>query len=193
MTPLPRCGAKTRRGDRHPCRLAAGHGTDHVGYGNCRYHTGNTTPGRVHGEREKIAALTRHAIGEAAPIAPSDAMELSVWLANATVGYWRARLAEEDRPSPALVECYRRALQDLSKFSHRAVESKVAERQAQATERLAEQIAMICEKGLAAMVEAGLQIDREMRTVYARAVAEAIEPLERQPVPVLAEVVSLPA
>jgi hypothetical protein len=36
-----RCGAKKKRGG-GPCKLPAGHGTDHVGIGKCRRHGGNT-------------------------------------------------------------------------------------------------------------------------------------------------------
>lgn len=33
-----KCGAKTRQG--HPCKLPAGHGTDHLGSGRCKFHGG---------------------------------------------------------------------------------------------------------------------------------------------------------
>jgi hypothetical protein len=49
----PRCGAATRSGGR--CKLAAGQGTDHPGYGSCKYHLGATANGRKHAQ--ELAAL----------------------------------------------------------------------------------------------------------------------------------------
>jgi hypothetical protein len=43
--PVALCNARTRAGG--TCRLAAGHGTDHVGFGRCRLHAGNTPSGRA--------------------------------------------------------------------------------------------------------------------------------------------------
>lgn len=37
------CGAKTRSGT--PCKRAAGSGTEHKGFGNCKHHGGNTPSG----------------------------------------------------------------------------------------------------------------------------------------------------
>jgi hypothetical protein len=36
----PKCGAKTRAGVGHPCGRMAGHGTNHLGQGKCKYHGG---------------------------------------------------------------------------------------------------------------------------------------------------------
>lgn len=36
----PKCGAKTRAGGGHPCGRIAGHGTNHLGQGKCKYHGG---------------------------------------------------------------------------------------------------------------------------------------------------------
>jgi len=38
----PKCGAKTRAGGGHPCGRMAGHGTNHLGMGRCKYHGGST-------------------------------------------------------------------------------------------------------------------------------------------------------
>src|SRR3954453_7955360 len=45
--PERRCGAHLRGGE-GTCRLPAGHGTDHVGWGQCRKHGGNTATARRH-------------------------------------------------------------------------------------------------------------------------------------------------
>jgi hypothetical protein len=63
-TTKPKCGAITRGtdvtngtgGDGHPCRRVAGHGTDHLGSGRCKYHAGSTP--RKHGLYSKVVPLT---------------------------------------------------------------------------------------------------------------------------------------
>jgi hypothetical protein len=42
------CGAKSRTTG-NPCRKFAGEGTDHRGYGNCKYHGGNSPNGKKYG------------------------------------------------------------------------------------------------------------------------------------------------
>lgn len=48
----PKCGAKTRAGGGHPCGRSAGHGTNHLGMGRCKYH-GGATPTK-HGLYSKV-------------------------------------------------------------------------------------------------------------------------------------------
>lgn len=42
---VEKCGAKTRAGGGHPCKLVAGHGTGHKGTGRCKYHGGSVPSG----------------------------------------------------------------------------------------------------------------------------------------------------
>jgi len=53
----PKCGAKTRAGGGHPCRRVAGHGTNHLGMGRCKYH-GGATP-ILHGLYSKVVPANR--------------------------------------------------------------------------------------------------------------------------------------
>lgn len=53
------CGAKRRNGE-GTCRLIAGHGTTHPGYGRCKYHGGNTPSSREAAANEAAAALDVH-------------------------------------------------------------------------------------------------------------------------------------
>jgi hypothetical protein len=188
---LPKCDAKTRRGDRHPCKLAAGHGTDHVGYGHCRYHTGSTRNGTVSAQRKRVEASVQAALGQAAVIDPADGALLAVHLAHGLTSFWREKVANEHPPTPATLQGYRQAVSDLSKLSGRAIDGRVLERQAAAVERMGEQIALVCEAGLAALIASGVQVERQHRTAYANAIAEALRQHE-QPEVVEAEVVSLP-
>src|SRR5215208_1617092 len=51
------CGAN--RGEGRPrCRMPAGWGTDHVGYGQCKYHGGRMRSNRVASAKAELAAVT---------------------------------------------------------------------------------------------------------------------------------------
>ena len=47
----PKCGAKTKAGT--PCKLTAGHGTDHVGAGKCKLH-GGASDGAPEGNQNAV-------------------------------------------------------------------------------------------------------------------------------------------
>jgi hypothetical protein len=72
FTTKPKCGGETRGndpitggpGDKHPCRRVAGHGTDHLGTGRCKFH-GGTTP-RLHGLYSKVIPKARQESYQAA-------------------------------------------------------------------------------------------------------------------------------
>lgn len=49
-----KCNGHNRSGA--PCRNAAGFGTDHVGYGNCKFHGGASPAGKKHAERLQAEA-----------------------------------------------------------------------------------------------------------------------------------------
>ncbi len=57
-----RCGGRTRRGT--PCRLPAGHGTDHPGVGRCDHHGGATPTHRAHAERVLLERAEGTALAE---------------------------------------------------------------------------------------------------------------------------------
>jgi hypothetical protein len=69
------CGAKTRAG--HPCTLPAGHGTDHVGHGNCKLHGGRTQNGRKNGAELALRA-EGISLGISPDIEPQDLMLTAV-------------------------------------------------------------------------------------------------------------------
>ena len=55
------CGAKSRNGD--PCRSTAGMGTEHKGYGRCKWHGGNNTgPKTAEGRANQRKASTIHGL-----------------------------------------------------------------------------------------------------------------------------------
>jgi hypothetical protein len=57
-----RCGGRTRQGT--PCKLPAGHGTDHPGVGRCDHHGGATPTHRAHAERVLLERAEQSALAE---------------------------------------------------------------------------------------------------------------------------------
>lgn len=54
LIPKSTCGRVKKDGT--PCKHRAGHGTDHVGFGKCKFHGGTSPSGKVHAEREMVEA-----------------------------------------------------------------------------------------------------------------------------------------
>jgi hypothetical protein len=59
----PKCAAKRRQGD-GLCNLAAGYGTDHLGFGRCKWHGGSTPTQRKAVQAQVIEAKVRTMFGK---------------------------------------------------------------------------------------------------------------------------------
>lgn len=68
---MPKCGAKTRGGK--PCTQRAGHGTDHLGTGRCKFH-GGCTPTQVKGAQRQMAEAAVVSYGLPRQIDPHAAL-----------------------------------------------------------------------------------------------------------------------
>lgn len=66
------CGARNRRGGE--CRLPAGFGTDHVGYGTCRFHGGSTKAHVVHAKKLRAIAVAEK-LGAPRPTTPEESLQ----------------------------------------------------------------------------------------------------------------------
>lgn len=65
------CPGTSRTGK--PCGHRAGYGTDHVGYGYCKHHTGSTPSGRKHAQRE-VAREAVRVLGLPRDVDPQEAL-----------------------------------------------------------------------------------------------------------------------
>jgi hypothetical protein len=66
------CGARTHQGG-HPCKLTAGWGTTHPGYGTCRFHLGASTTHVLAAQKEaSLEVMSR--FGAPRQIQPQEAM-----------------------------------------------------------------------------------------------------------------------
>jgi hypothetical protein len=175
---IGKCGATGRSGK--PCGYSAGWGTDHVGTGRCKLHTGSTRNGKLAAVKEEAAefAAANLSIADAGELDPTDNLVLSVTLAEGVMRFYREKARNGD---PGAAEQYLAALDRLNRFSKAAVDGKVAERLAAVGERAGEQVALICEEALAVLVKAGVRLTNAQRTAYANAIGDGLERLEGDP------------
>jgi hypothetical protein len=141
------CGVPTVDREGKPsgtCSLGAGQGTDHVGFGRCNKHGGNSVY-----EQARGAWLMAHALGGELDVSPWDALLGTVRRAAARSAWWHHKLgelggsADEDfLPGglhyPVMKEL-ERADDFLAKTANMAIKAGIAEKlvlaaQVQATE-----------------------------------------------------------
>jgi hypothetical protein len=136
----PICGAnRSGRSSAGPgiCCRPAGWGTDHVGYGHCRWHGGNT-PGQVKAaEKEAALVAAREATAIFGLPIDRDPHEALLDLVHKTSGHveWLANfISDLDTPSKLTqmtemgVEIYQTERKMLSDFAKAAIAAGVAER-----------------------------------------------------------------
>lgn len=87
----PRCGAKTRSGGH--CTQVAGWGTDHFGFGACRFHAGNTPAGRMAGATAMAEAHAASLVG-VSPMEPHEALEWLIGRERAMLEFYDRRIGE---------------------------------------------------------------------------------------------------
>jgi hypothetical protein len=173
--PAKQCGARTRSGDE--CRKSAGWGTPHPGRGRCSLHLGCTPDHVRRAARQEAMEFVVGALGHEMDIDPLDAALMAVRLAAGSAAFWRHRLADGyergEEPTPTQIEGYRAAVTDLGRMSKSAMDAGVAEKLAEITERMAEQIGLAAEEAVAA-----IHLDAERRTIFVCRFTEALTRLE---------------
>ena len=97
QSPRRKCNAKNRQGK--PCKRPAGHGTNHVGVGSCRLHSGNTPNGIVSAQR-KIAAQAVGMFGLPREIPPQEALMEEVYRTAGAVQWLVSIVNQLDAPGP---------------------------------------------------------------------------------------------
>jgi len=87
------CGAKRRQGGGAACRKSAGWGTDHVGWGVCRLHSGSSATQRKHAAalEARDAAVV---MGAPVDVDPHEAMLWCVQVTYGEVAYCTAQIAK---------------------------------------------------------------------------------------------------
>jgi hypothetical protein len=162
MTGPAMCGGTARHGG--PCGKTAGFGTDHVGWGNCKHHGGNSPNGKAHAARLQAKAEGAR-LGLEVPLDPADALSLAVRLVGGQVSYLRSKLAEaeeadDDASLRALSSTFASALDQLARVGKLAADAGIDERRLQLDALVIERIGAAVQ---AAIGDAALDEDTRAR------------------------------
>lgn len=158
-----KCGAKTRSGG--TCKRSAGWGTDHLGFGNCKWHGGATPNGKKHAARQQAISLAAQLAGEI-DIEPHDALLNALARAAAIVQVYARKVAELQDAELAVehykerhddgggyierssatqlhvwVRAYEEAVDRQARLAKTALDAGVDERRVRIVEQLGEQLA----------------------------------------------------
>ena len=134
--PLALCGAKRRQGGGVPCKLRAGYGTNHLGYGACKYH-GGTLPS--HAKRAVKLRAKEWSELEGIEKSPEETMVHVLSLANGEIAYFQAQLEGLEAKSKEWYEMLRLRDRAARSAFHYAADTLTAGLDLRRTE-LAEQL-----------------------------------------------------
>jgi len=149
------CGANRSNGG--TCEQVAGHGTNHVGIGRCKFH-GGCTPSHNKAAAEEIVRRGTLWYGDPVDISPEDALLGEVQRTAGHVFFLERRIAQlnieseaqvssEDEIKAALLELsrlnslYPAERRHLLQVCQVAIHAGLAERQVKLAERLGQQLA----------------------------------------------------
>jgi hypothetical protein len=173
-----RCGAATRTGG--SCGLPAGHGTDHVGYGRCRRHGGNT-PTHARAAQREQALDEAVQFGGAIEVGPIEVLLAAVYRSAGVVSWLRLKvealapgelLDEQGRPS-VWVRLEAEWLDRAARVAKTALDAGVAERQVRIAERTGAKIAAALEEAVEP-----LELEPAARTLLVQRFVVALTRLE---------------
>jgi hypothetical protein len=178
------CGAK-RKGGKPPCRKYAGEGTNHFGFGRCRYHLGNTLNMEKHAIKEELQArMVKATFGkpeESEDVSALQALLQELAASTSMVGWLREQisaLTQDDLGTPTgkvLISLFAEERDRKARYSRMAIESGVDEAKIRVHEAmlnmLGQAVAIAAEKtGLSDNVKR--RFGAELRTALAEAEAQ---------------------
>ena len=146
-----KCGTIKSNGE--PCKQAAGLGTDHFGWGKCKFHGGTSPALKIAAQREMAKESVR-VLGLDIKIDPSRALLEELWRTAGHVQWLRDKLDEltggddmiyltEHGYKPrAFLDIYQRERSHLAKVASMALAAGVAERQVKIAEEQGALVAM---------------------------------------------------
>lgn len=177
--PEKHCGVSRGKRSGKPCLRSKGSGTNHLGFGPCKYHLGNTRAHMTRAARFMAQAqLTK--LGQPIEKDPQTALLELVWEAAGNVAFLRqevgklggslvgdvSALSRFGTPVPvseearAIVKLYGDWTDKLAKYSKAAIDAGIAERTVQLAEAQGYAI-----RDLIEAVLDGLNIDEDQRKV----------------------------
>lgn len=190
MAVQEKCGAKKSSGD-GTCGHVAGYGTDHLGFGRCKFHGGTTPTGKTYAAKEALRSGTLW-FGDPVDVSPEEALLGEV---HRTAGHVlfleqylrkfegvseRELLAEIDDPDERVRGVdnvkqarllYRAEREHLTKVCQVALHAGIEERQVRLAERQGQFIAdairgILSELGVADKPEAPAVIRKHLTLVH---------------------------
>lgn len=127
-----------------PCRQPAGYNTDHLGWGWCYHHGGNTPSGKKYAARlEADAAKARVMLGAPADISPAEAIDLAMRATQGHVEWLQQRIAEAktlEEISGPILSMYAEERRTLLALAKSALDANVAERHVKLAEQQGEMV-----------------------------------------------------
>lgn len=154
-----KCGAKlpTPRPDgRTTCDQPAGYGTDHIGWGRCKWHMGSTRALKVAAAREEANELIRTLnLGKPIPVSPDEALLQELWRTNGIVHYLQDYIGSAFSPEDlvyltevgmrprAFLDILQREREHLAKVAKMTLDAGVAERQVRIQEAMGQMFASV--------------------------------------------------
>jgi hypothetical protein len=177
------CGARTRSGG--TCGKTRGWGTDHPGWGNCRYH-GGSTPDGIKGAAREQANAEAGGLAVGRKVEPIDALLHVVYSVAGRVEWLGRQVMALDadgmlvdsprgRELAPYAHLHGLELDRLARVSKMALDAGVAERRVRMAERTAAIITAAAEDAFA---ELGEVATPEVRARFALAFAARLEVLE---------------
>ena len=165
-----RCNAKGRAGSL--CAQRAGMGTDHLGFGRCKYHGGNTPTHRQQAQREVIKQEALK-LGLSVEVDPATAIIQLVWQCAGDLAFYRSLVERENllqvetgpggsskvTPHPWTV-LYHQAEDRLANVSQAALRAGVEERRVRLAERDATAIFAAIQVALGALGVSDADVQR---------------------------------
>jgi hypothetical protein len=161
----PKCGARKRQGAAgETCTFVAGWGTDHVGFGHCRLHGGNTRTQRTAARAEMVdvqarkvlATLEVDAVGDPFAALSRLAGQVLAWqeaiseIVNGLGDRIRYEGAAGSEQLRAEITLYERAMDRTGHVLGMIAKLNIEDRMARVTERQADALVSALEAALAA-------------------------------------------
>jgi hypothetical protein len=183
----PKCGAQKRQGaPGETCTFVAGWGTDHVGFGHCRLHGGNTRNQRAAARAEKADTEARRVLATLDVVPVEDPFAALSRLAGQVLAWQEAlsgivnQLGDRVRYEGASgseqlraeIALYERAMDRTGTILGMIAKLDIEDRMARVTERQADALISALEAGLAAIGVTGTEADdaRQAAARHLRAV-----------------------
>jgi hypothetical protein len=161
------CGSKKLDGSGKTCVLKAGFGTDHSGFGKCKFHGGMSPSGKLAAAREETRGTAFY--GDPVDVTPGEALLQEVRRTGGHVAYLAAKVAQADLDAKdtgepltarvrALRELYAHERRHLTQVCQVALHAGVEERAVRVAERWGDELANV----LSAILE-DLQLTKEQQ------------------------------